>query len=353
MSTRNRSLVGAAALGMGITVAGINAGPLDPSHVPEGATWTVHVDLESLLESSLGEMVMAEAQGDLEIEELDQFGIDPFSDLFGFTAYGTGEDERSIVAIVEGSDSLENIIAALEEEAGDAYSRIRSGGRTVHAIEDGDQSIFAVFEDGAGGRTRVILSTNLDNIDASVAQLGQRNGASFLDGKEPRAGAFIYVCAAEIPHAGEGHPASNLLKDAGGMMLEIGEHRGGMFIDASLETGNAENANMLMQAVRGVQAMAGMMAGGDPELQQYVGVINNLNLNVRDDVVSASLQIEMDTIHALMEQAAEHGHELHGGEDHHHGDEHDHEDGGDDRLRDLEEQIQRLERLLRRLDDDG
>jgi len=323
---------------------------MNPGVVPDHATWALHVDLETLLDSSFGQMVMSEAQGEMEIEELEHYGIDPFQDLFGFTAYGEGEDERSIVAIVEGADMLRNIVEKLEEEAGDAYTRIRSGGRTVHAIEDGEDSIYAVFEERRRGRTQLVLSTSLDRLDAGVQQLGDHDVPGFIEGREPRAGSFLYVVAEELPGSSPRHPASELLQNASGLMLEIGEHRGGMFIDASLETGDAEQANMLLQAVRGVQAMAGMMASQDPELERFVHVINNLNLNVRGDLVSASLQIEMGTIEELMAETRDQ-HREHGADEAHddHDEWQDEDEPADDRLRELERQIERLERMLERL----
>jgi hypothetical protein len=88
-------------------VASITRGtPLQPGHVAADAAWVVHLDVESLARSPLGDRLRQRASTpplDLPLDSLaSSWGFDPRMDLTGLTAYGSRMDAGDAVCLVYG-----------------------------------------------------------------------------------------------------------------------------------------------------------------------------------------------------------------------------------------------------------
>lgn len=340
---------GSVAMTVGTLAAVSIAGPLRSNVVSDDATWLIHVNVESLVDSTIGGMLLSEG-GPIDIDQIgemqDKLGLDPLQEVFGITAYGIGDDESSFVAVVRGSIALEDALDQLIEKAGDACKTFDEGSKTIHEFGDGGDSMFGCLTKSGGRNGRTLtVSHDLDRLMASIERLDGRGRSDLVHGRGPGENSFLYISAGELPGMGQHGPASMIFKAAKGVTVDIGESAEFLYIHGAMKTANAEKATIVLQAVEGLKAMTMLLSGANEETAQVAQLLAALNIGIEGDTLTASFQIPGGMLAGLL---AEYGHEDQGADSADDDEDWDDEDeDDDDRLQELQEKLERLERILR------
>ena len=91
------------------------SGAFDPSAIPEGARWVVHVDLAALARSEILRALHADGvrfENEFGLHRIERaFGLDPFADLRSLTFYGAGATGAECVWVAVGTRALESVRA--------------------------------------------------------------------------------------------------------------------------------------------------------------------------------------------------------------------------------------------------
>ena len=102
-----------------VLTATATASPLKKDRVAADANWLIHVDVERLLNSTIGRFLLEHAEElDIDLDDLDKMkrevGVDPRTDLKGVTLYGTGDEP--------GEDAI--IVAVTTDRVDEAIERL-------------------------------------------------------------------------------------------------------------------------------------------------------------------------------------------------------------------------------------
>lgn len=246
-----------------------------PSDVSGDAQWVVHLDVERLLDSQMGDWLMDQVAAAGGNEKLDAFsllfGFDPREDLGSVTLYGTTLRPDAGVAIVRGEVDHEPLLVLLE--LNDGHEVFEYGEHDIHRwTQDpevpGDDGVrFGAFRGDdvtVLARTRGEVEAALDVLDGRATTLADAS-ASGLRTNWP--GGTIMACAAAgLDTLTSGRPA--LLADVVAGAVAVGEVDGEVFMTAEMEGGSAEETDRMEDMLRGALALA--QALRDRALEQGV-----------------------------------------------------------------------------------
>lgn len=200
------------------TATAAHAGDFQPKRVAADAKWLAFVNVEGLVNSTLGKF-MIEHGDDLgfeldDMQEVEaQIGINPMKDIRSVTIYGEGnpEDHQNFVALFDTTAAIDDTIAQFtaqtagdEAEGGDDIASIDINGQKVHVMSDGEQATYVAVRPGPISDSRVVIVT--------LSRDWMSKGLSVLDGKaagldratkplvasEPVAGTLMFVSANDL-----------------------------------------------------------------------------------------------------------------------------------------------------------
>ena len=152
-----------------LSAAPLLADGVDKSQVPAETPFLVHLDLEGLLDSTIGKIILEEAGDELlsesglkEIEE--ELGINPLEDIKSITVFSTGGSLEHGVALVRCTARIEKAFERLHEE--EDVRTFEQGGFKLHAIDD---AVAYLAKDG--NERIVLLSDDVSQIVKAAAVL--------------------------------------------------------------------------------------------------------------------------------------------------------------------------------------
>ncbi|HLX72288.1 MAG TPA: hypothetical protein VKV04_21935, partial [Verrucomicrobiae bacterium] len=218
------------------------AAPLQRADVPANPAWVVHVDVDAIRPTAVGQFLlgeMAKPESKAKISVLQSLiGVDLTTQLHGLTLYNTGTDTKDGVLIVYADFDPEKL-SNLAQVAKDPRSA-KHHGITIRSWVDEKKS-----EEGKEKRTygaikgnRVVLGQQESTVAAALDVL---DGGSSLAGSKnfPQLGAAdspkcIQAAAHHLDLPGN-DPHAAMLKLAQGMRLDIGEADGKVKATLALE----------------------------------------------------------------------------------------------------------------------
>jgi hypothetical protein len=289
------------------------AGPLRPELVAPEATWLVHVDVEGIIASALGREIMAHHEGHGDVQDViaeihGELGLDPTKDVKSVTAFGVDADDEEAVVLIDATEAVDQAMKKLPEQPG--YKTIVEGQQTIHSWTEGDDTQYVYVGPGAGAGDRLVLvSQDLEQVKSSMMRLIARgNGGkavAALAGGGPKAGSLLFVSAGDLAALGDhGHEeASEIIKYAKSLRVDVGETAGKLFVDGVLVTPDAEAANNMSQVVAGLMALGRMAAAGEPQAKPALGLFDALKFQAEGASVkfqfSYDVQALLQTLSAL------------------------------------------------------
>jgi hypothetical protein len=256
-------LLSLAVAGLILSTPGLHAAPLDRAQVAADARWLLHLDVEALLKSQLGNSLMKSVVAEAGEGLKKDAGLDLSKILRNTTsimAYGTdfnsGKDGKGVL-VWQGSKEIEQIAGGFLVQQAEAA---KAGGGNVKLVRTGDQPVYAFGEDmhvmvrPGGG---LILSRAVDQIDAATKVM-ESKAPSLKDkptfsGYAALPGGFFFLALADgFNKVADIPPQANVLKLADGMRLALGESGEKFKAQLTLNAPSEEVAKQIKALVSGL-----------------------------------------------------------------------------------------------------
>lgn len=264
-----------------------SAGPLQKQQVGADAKWLVHLDVDRLRSTKVGDFlinqVLAAKLGALTRQF--EFDLD-WQKVHALTAYGTSYQSKSgfdgVLLIKADLDLQSALDAAIEKSAQESKTKsapiekTQEGDVTTYSLKN---HLFVTFKPGRP----VVVGKSLD----SVAKAGEvlsgtaANLAStktFSEFPKPRSPFFFVATAegfnpsSELAGGGtqgdEPNPKAKILKLANSGRVDLGEESDQLFLDVSLKAKSAEVVTQIKQVIQGMIALASLSQPDNQDLQQ-------------------------------------------------------------------------------------
>jgi len=271
-------------LTLGATCVG---SPLKKEEVAADAKWLMHVDVDKLRTTKVGEYLMQQVLGSKLNELTRQFDFDlDWNKVSSLTAYGTDygskRDFDGVVLIRTDLDLRKPLDAAVEKMSKEdgkkpaSVSKTQEGPVTTYSMKD---SLFVSFQPGSP----VIVGKSLNSIEKASGVLSGKSAnlastKTFSEYSKSQK-AFFFLGAVEVfdptqEPAGQSHdgeefnPKAKILKLADGGRVILGEDSNELFLDLSLKAKSADVVTQIQQVVQGMIALAALSQSNNQDLQQ-------------------------------------------------------------------------------------
>jgi len=287
---------------LGLTLsAGVLAGPLQPAHIAADARWLIHLDLEALQPTTVGQTLareaiepkMSEVAAALKLHlgfDFDWRRIRSIT-LYG-AEYGGPERLRGVMLVDTDLDLVTAFDRALQKQA--EWGRAQDG--DLQRLEDGPQPLYCIKEDlyvalqpgapaviGKARRTtlkaRAVLVEGAPNLNTAPGLANLANAGH---------GEFLLVAAEGFGAAAPDAPQARVLKMADTLRFSLAETSGQLQAALTLGARSAETAQQMQQVIQGMTALVALSQTDNADLQKLV---NGLRASVNDRQLQLSLTL--------------------------------------------------------------
>jgi len=279
-----------------------------PGDVSAEAKWLLHIDLDALRDSKIGEHVRAHAlesgRVKQELEKVhDELGIDVEKDVHGATLYGADFAQHSGVLILYAAADKEKVVRYLSDKPDFTASKTDNGidlyTWQANAGAGNKKAVWAAFPKAGVG----VLADSAEPVKAALAVIGGKGGLSSsspLLGDAPKGtilrGALVGV-AAQLPIQ------SPLAKQIDDIHLAIGESDGEDFVKIKVHATNGEAATQMKSLADGFAGMLRLQSDEKhPELQK---LLKGLKISSEGKDVSIDWSEPSDELIKIGEQIRE------------------------------------------------
>jgi hypothetical protein len=305
MNFTNRTLMAGGLLAAALTA---NAAPLHRADVPANPTWVIHMDVDALRPTSVGQFLLSEMDKPENQAKLSVFqslaGFDLRSQLHGVTLYGTGSNPQDAVLIAYADfdpAKLTNLAKAAKEPENTAYKS-----HTIYSWLDEKKAkhgehprVYAAIQ-GARvlfGQRETSVAKALDVLDGAVPQLAASSAFPQLGAAGDT--SFIEAAGAKMDFAAA-DPNAAMFRLSKQARLQINEAQGAINATLTLEANDEAIAQQMLTVGQG---LVGLM-----KLQQdkpeAVKLANALAVKQDGQQVVATLSLPSGDVVQLMRAGA-------------------------------------------------
>ena len=266
---------------LSLTVA---ADELERGWIDPDAQVVVHFDWEGLQATQLWKEVLASEGSNVNLDDLDEFvqefGLDPVKDVRAVTMYSLNLDESTeddAVLLFSTTKALDGALERLSYEPG--YSTARHEGLDLHVFHEDDSEDTMTGYVHATGDQRVLVVAGDAARVVRAARIVRGESPSHAKAEVPRIqlqpqkGSFLYVAAGGLSGLDGFAPTSEVFSLTRGMTLDVGEQAGSLTAHMRAVTGSPEDATNVADVLRGLKAMASLLAGESPELAEFARAV--------------------------------------------------------------------------------
>lgn len=293
-----RLLTGLALLSLALAPA---RAALTEAMLPADAVWYVHVDVEQMRNTPVGQRIYQFLDKEIFTEVRSDTGVDLDRELHTLTAFSRGEDDATVV--LEGplsQPTRDKLLAALEG-AGN-LSTGTTGGLDYYQVDElemkddnvnisGD-SFFVSF-DRPGG---IVLSSSLDGLTRGLSgPTAPAGGRALL---VLRADRSLMQAGIDADALGEDMFDSGLLREARQVAVVLADNNGLADLTVQITSDDPRTTNALASIVRGLIGLQSLSTDIEPE-------ISNLLSSVRVDTDSAGLTLSVQVDPDLLAEVIE------------------------------------------------
>lgn len=290
-----------------VSIPSALAEPLNRSQISAEAKWLIHLDVDAFRKTKVGARVLELANTKYRAQ-LKEAGLNfntDFDKLANITAYGTEFKEQNPegVLIVKSRSDLKTDLDALIGLAalsGDESKKIvksSEGSVETYSVGDDMHGSLVASDTLILGKTKGLLATGRNALAGKAETLAASQ--TFKDLPAPETG-FLFVGLAQgfganVP------PQAQILKEAEGGGIVLGEKDEKVFLNLTLKGKNAEVITQMQQVVQGLMALASMSEEAPPELKD---LIRGANVTAKESVLNVSLSFPSDKLWVKIESAA-------------------------------------------------
>ncbi len=285
------------------------AAPLQSEHVSADAKWVVHIDFETLRDTSLAEKLredQPQAVGKA-IEWLQkEYGIHPREDLKGLTAFSDTYEEHTGVVILYAAYDRDKVQAKIGTQAA-AETKWQDYTLYTWNVQDhkgGNRQVSVVLVDG----TKAVFASSPERAKAAVTLLGDED--SSLAGKSsPLAaavstnavpeGAAMYGAAIDLGQIARQEHFFPILRQHERVVWAFGEREGELFETATFVGQSEEVAMEVEEVLHGATALVKLWANGQENLTR---IADATKINRDGKTVKVSWQTDATTVLDAIEE---------------------------------------------------
>jgi hypothetical protein len=296
------------------------AGSLGVADLPTDSNWYVHVNLDLIRNSNVGQQFMFETFNEAMDDIEDELNFDIRDEIEGVTVFG-GElpahknpvsDGAVVLHGVFSEETQSALLSALERK-GAEFSKAYEAGLAFYTIKNDHTSEHDTDEDGVSrdmpwreheelyfsfGSTQVLITQSPEVMQGFLSGGGYLGSFDQVDSDAllvMQADRALLQGGANTSAEIAGKWDSSVLKNVDAVALVVAENQGGLQIDAQLVANSAEVAMSVRNIVEGLVALKAL---SDSE-----GVVGDVLRNVRFEndgsVLHVSVPVAADQVEAL------------------------------------------------------
>lgn len=291
----------------------VEAAPLDLEWLPPETSWVVHVDVEAVFDSFIGELVLDGHIDDISdtLEEVEnELGVNPTRDVLSVTVYGSDTLGEDGVVIIRATNVVDDLIDRFEDEADEHdvdFRELEVDGEDLYSWSyDGEGKMYSyVGEVGRDDRVIVVAESKSEVSQAVKVLKGRVSNYTDRDDTKvdikPRSGSLVYVNLSsldDLPNFGE---HSEIARQAEGLSLDVGELDDEIRIELKLTTGSEELANEISDVLTGMMALGRILKTEDPEIEAIMELTRGISVRTRGGDLQLRLEVDTDDMMKVME----------------------------------------------------
>lgn len=292
---------------------GLLAGPLDPQRVAGDAKWVIHLDVDRMLKTRLGNHLSQQVfdawfgHGSRALKN--ELGVDlDWRRIQGLTLYGAdyraNRNAFGVLLIDTALDLQPALDAILRKQTELGYGE---DGPLIPLVK-GDQSLYSLNREAYLAVTpghAVVLGQSRDQVEAARSVLlGQRqnlrNAPNPLE--TPAAGNSFFTVAAGKGFARETPlpPQARLLQMTEGLQATVAESGNQIQIRLTLLTRDADSSRQVVQVIQGLLALVAI--GPMSSNAELVELTRSLSAVADGPKANVTLQLPLETIQRQLKQ---------------------------------------------------
>jgi hypothetical protein len=266
-----------------LSLSSCSRADFDPSAVPADAKWILHVDLNAVRESPIGQELIAIVEKNAELPKSANLQIDVkkvIATLGTVTAYGTtfSKDPKEIdgTMILQGTDELRKIAEGLAAQFSvsnpEVVTEVKGLPFSAYSIKGEVTVAFPKEPIILVSRSQSQLLKAYDLVRGKGPAAA--HGPSSLKGLIPKTRPLLVVAASEVPNTDglfpENAPQARILKMASSASVAIGQNDKLTTAMVQLVAIDDDLSEKLLKIVQGLTAMLSLAQSDDKQLSQFL-----------------------------------------------------------------------------------
>ena len=280
--------------------------PLQKSMVPEDAKWMVHLDVDALRESKLGDMLLNKMLA-AHLEQMKaQFKVDGqliLKKLHSLTAFGNdfkGGPQADGVLVLSGEEETQKIVegflaAQNLQDAKGAIQKLQEEPFVLYSINN---EIFV--SPRLSGHIVVSKSRKqIEEVRDVLAGKAKAGKGEAFSGYAKVPNSFFFLAVAEGFNDNAALPAqAKILKMAEGARIALGEKADLVFLNLALK---AKDPDVIQQIRQVVEGMTALVALGQSENKELLELVQATKVSSTDKTVTVNIEYPLSKVFGHLE----------------------------------------------------
>ena len=303
-----------AALVTGVAAAAF-AGPLNTNRLPADTAWVIHLDVEQVRATAIGQYLMSEEIG-LEIDDMregmkEEIGFDLFEEGDDLTLHGPRGDDKAGVVVLVASPTVENVVKWIEENE-PSYETLEVDGYQLHTWTDSekDEQLYLQMKTIDRERRQVALSPSLARLLLTLKTMEDRapDVSQSKDSKlaiAPPIGSLLYFQAAKLTCVPEVEIDDRVADAAGRVTFAVSEHSEMSRVELACTADSEEQAKTLSEIVQGAVALGKLITSCEDDMEELHYVLSQTQSKAVGNEVTLRFEMPAEELRKLTQEPAE------------------------------------------------
>ena len=280
--------------------------------MPDDAKWLVHLDVDSLRESKVGNVLIKDVLAK-PLEKLkSEMKVDGqliLKKLHSLTAFGNdfkAGPEANGVLVLSGEDETQKIVEGflaaqiLQSENG-PVKKLQQDPFVLYSLHD--QIFVSLLAPG-----QVVLGKSRTEVEKARAMLAAKTKPATLSkafsGYANVTNTFFFLAVAEgFNEKAALPPQADILKKATGARIVLGEKADLLFANLALKAKDSEVIQQIQQVLEGMKALVSL---GQSENKELLELVQSTKVSATEKLVSVNIEYPLSKIIDKLDGLAEH-----------------------------------------------
>lgn len=253
------------------------AAPLNKNHILADSKWICHVDLEAFRATQLGKLVQDDIRQNWQtkIDSLNElFGSDITRDVHSVTLFGSKPGEEDAVVMIYGKFNQNKLTALLALNS--SYQKSQYNGAALHHwTDDRDHKnrVGAFAQDNliVISQTESKVTSVLDILSGKASSLAAQQANPLVPLTEVPQNTFVLAAAVGLDELTQDDKNAAILQNSRLMAFIGTEEQGNVITRLRLETQDAQAAEQIETALRGILAFITLSQKENPDIAALIG----------------------------------------------------------------------------------